>query len=190
MIKKLTKLAGLAVVTGAVMLSASNVQAVPITGGISLGGTYVHNTGSLGTATAFTSFSSVTVESVAGDYVGLINAPVTMSAFTFTPSIPTSATVTPLWKITATPTTSFDLTSTTLLFQSNTALLLEGSGVLHMLGKTDTFGTWTFSANTQGGTFSFSSSNGAIGVPDGGATVGLLGMAFMTVAFMRRHISA
>ena len=174
-------------------LFSQQAQAVPITGGISLAGNYVTNTGNLNTATAFTSFPAVFVMSVSGSYTGVgtgVSSPsVTMNGFSFNPF---SSSVTPLWTfMSAGSTYSFDLTvlSSTLQPGDNT-LTLKGTGTLHITNFTDTAGTWVFTANQLSDTFSFSSSNGAVGAPDSGSAVALLGIALAGIEGVRRALRA
>src|SRR3954468_20315358 len=96
----------LAVAVGLTVLSAS---AVPISGGISLGGGYTPNTGNLNTATAFTAFNNVIAASVSGSYTPVpLGQAVTMTPFSFNP-FPGPG-VSPLWTFTIAATTySFDL---------------------------------------------------------------------------------
>ena len=173
-------------------LFSQQAQAVPIVGGISLAGTYVTNTGNLNTATAFTSFPFVIVTSVSGSYTavgtGLSSPVVTMNPFTFNPF---SSSVTPLWTfMSAGSTYSFDLTVLSLTQQGNNTLTLNGTGTLHITGFTDTPGTWVFTANQASDTFSFSSSNAAVGVPDSGSAVALLGIALAGIEGVRRALRA
>ena len=172
-------------------LFSQQAQAVPITGGISLAGNYVTNTGNLNTATAFTSFPTVLVMSVSGSYsgvgTGLSSPSVTMSGFTFNPFGPP---VIPLWTfMSAGSTYSFDLSVLTQRLQpGDNSLMLKGTGTLHITGFTDTPGTWIFTANQASDTFSFSSSNGA--VPDSGSAVALLGIALAGIEGVRRALRA
>jgi hypothetical protein len=172
-------------------LFSQQAQAVPITGGISLAGTYTTNTTNLNTATAFTSFSSVLVMSVSGSYssvpTGVSSPSVTMSPFTFNPF---SSSVVPLWTfMSAGSTYSFDLTTRTSFLQpGDNTLTLQGTGTLHITSFTDTPGTWIFTANQFSDTFSFSSSNGA--VPDSGSAVALLGIALAGIEGVRRVLRA
>ena len=50
-----------------------------------------------------------------------------------------------------------------------------------------TTGTWLFTANQGGGTFSFSSSDGA--VPDGGSALILFGLALGGLEALRRKLA-
>jgi hypothetical protein len=163
------------------------VNAAPITGGISLSGGYTVNTGNLNTATAFSSFTGVTVSSTSGSFNSVTTGgAVTMNPFAFSP-FPAGGVV-PLWSTTAGSTASFDLTSLTSLQQpGDGSLTIKGTGTLHLAGFTDTAGSYLFTANSLGGTFSFSSSNAAL--PDGGITLALLGVALTGVEGLRRKLS-
>ena len=64
---------------------------------------------------------------------------------------------------------SFDLTAIQSVAQGTDAngnmfLNISGTGILHATGFDNTPGTYIFTANEAGGTFSFSSSNGAQGL--------------------------
>jgi hypothetical protein len=93
---------------------------------------------------------------------------------------------TPLWSVGG---FTFDLTSS-MVTHLPSFLLVEGTGLLHAPGFADTPGFWTFS--TQGsaaqGVFSWSSSTNS--VPDGGATVALLGFALLGLHGVRRKLAA
>jgi len=173
-------------------LFSQQAQAVPITGGISLAGGYVTNTVNLNTATAFTSFPFALVTGVSGSYTGVgtgLGSPlVTMNPFTFNPF---NGPITPLWTfMSAGSTFSFDLTALTSILQpGDDTLTLKGTGTLHITNFTDTVGSWVFTANQGGDTFSFSSSNGAA-VPDSGSAVALLGIALAGIEGVRRALRA
>ena len=168
----------------------TTAHAVAITGGISLAGGYVTDTGNLNTANGFTSFSAVQVTSTSGDFIGVtLNTPgsVTMNPFVFDP-FPVAG-VTPLWSTAAGKTVSFDLLALTSVEQTGDDTLdLKGNGVFHMTGKDDTFGTFNFTANQAGGTFSFSFSQAATArVPDGGSAAVLLGLGLVALSVMGRR---
>ncbi|MGI9087624.1 MAG: hypothetical protein ACR2HH_07800 [Chthoniobacterales bacterium] len=182
--------------TFAVALLACSVftqqaQAIPISGGISLAGTYRTDTGDINTAKSFTSFSGVFVTSVAGSYSTVSpGQSVTQNGFTFNPF---SGPVIPLWTfMSGGRTYSFDLTALTGRDQpGDNTLTLRGFGTLHISGTgptyDDTVGTWVFTANQGGGTFSFSSSNSAI--PEGGSALALLGLGLVAVEALRRKLA-
>ncbi len=172
---------------GIAALLNQQASAIPITGEISFSGSYTINNPNLALATAFTSFSGVTVSAgPTGDYAGLAGAAVTQTPFTFDP-FPVGGVV-PLWTIPSQPGTSFDLLALNVAFESPTALLLTGTGIAHKTGRDNTAGTWILSANTLGTTFSFSSTNAS--VPDGGTTVALLGMGLVAVEGLRRKLGS
>jgi hypothetical protein len=112
-----------------------------------------------------------------------------MTPFTFNP-FPGSGIV-PLWVTTANPTTaSFDLTQLVSMSQGvdsvgNPFLNLNGYGMLHLVGFSDTIGNWSYTAQSGGTTFSFSSSNTAL--PDGGTTALLLGAGLTGLALISRR---
>jgi hypothetical protein len=166
---------------------AATVQAATITGGISLSGGYTTDTGVLGTATAFTGFTSVVVAAgPTGSYVGTAGDAVVMFPFTFSPvTLPVS----PLWLTTPGGVDYwFNLTSMSVNTHNSAVLDISGSGILHIDGFTDTPGTWVFTANSLSDTFSFSSSNGTT-VPDGGTTALLLGAALSALGLIRRKLA-
>jgi hypothetical protein len=163
-------------------------QAVPITGGISFGGDFTPNTGDLNTATSISFTSFVFATSVSGSYssvptfdlsLGIIHNPITFDPFT--------APVTPLWSFTYMGLTySFDLLSLTFDRGPDT-LTLDGSGTLMIDGYDATPGSWIMTLNQADGSFSFSSSNGA--VPDGGMTVIMLGLGLCGIGMIRRKLT-
>jgi hypothetical protein len=173
-------------------LCTQQAQAVPIpiTGGVSFAGGYTTDTGNVNTAHAFLNFSNVNITSVAGSYLGVPTngtVPVTMMGFTFNPFVPP---VNSLWDFMFSGKDySFDLLAITSRQQNgDNTLTLHGLGTLHITGFDNTAGSWVLTANQGGGTFSFSSSNGAI--PDGGTTVALLGIALAGIEGVRRMFRA
>ncbi|MGA2662230.1 MAG: VPDSG-CTERM sorting domain-containing protein [Verrucomicrobiota bacterium] len=191
--KTLKYVAGSAVMLGL----ALTVRAGPITGGISLSGSYTLNGSDL-TATTFTGFSGVTVatgllDSPTGSFAGTGGDAVTMNGFQFKPFAASN----PLWSFTAGGVTyDFLLNSLTSAIQTKSLVEVSGNGTLQITGHTDTSGTWTFLGTAAGGFFSFTSSNPAggspgdsAGVPDGGATAILLGGALCGLGLVRRKLA-
>lgn len=76
--------------------------------------------------------------------------------------------------------------TTTGVVGSTTFLAVSGTGIVKKAGFQDTPGTFSFSTQTPGvaGQFTFSASGTA--VPDGGATVALLGCALLGLQGVRR----
>jgi hypothetical protein len=184
------------ILAAALALSAiTTVQATPITGVVTMGGTAILNNTVLGSATGVTAFSGVTVNSPAtGIYAGLIGSAVTWSGFTWNPS---SAPVTPLWQFTvAGETYSFNLGAITSVSQGANFVNLIGTGTLMATGNVNydaTPGAWTFTINDANGTdpnMQFGFSNNQNPTPDGGATVMLLGAALTGLGLLRRKLIA
>jgi hypothetical protein len=173
--------------TFAALALASAVQAAGIVGGISLAGGYTTNTGNLNTATQFTSFTAFSTGGTGTFAPVVAPTPVTMNPFTFSP-FPVGG-VSPLWTVTVGPNTySFNLSSPISVVQpGDNTLELKGTGVMNATGFTATPGTWIFTGNQAGGTFSYSSSNAA-NVPDGGATLALLGVSFLGLGGVSRLV--
>ena len=168
-------------------------HAVPITGSIFFQGTAGINGTGPGNATAFTSFSGVTVDSGSGDYASVPGGtPVTYPAAGFSFNPLDAGGISPLWTFTVgADVYSFDLDSISITSQSPFFLSLTGSGVAKITGKDDTEGTWDFYKSGAGTTlFNFASGSGASGVgisvPEGGSTVALLGFSLLGVATLRR----
>lgn len=173
------------------MASALTVQAVPITGGVFFsGGTLTLN----GAGTGITAISGTVVQGggQAGSYLSVpALTAVTWTPFNFNP-FPGS--VDPLWTFTVGSTVySFKATSLTLVEQSPGFLNLYGSGLAHISGGIfdDTAGNWVIHSTGESTVFTFGASTTipATAVPDGGATVALLGVGICGLSFLRRKIS-
>ena len=201
--KKLTKmiLAFLAIAVCGGTLLCQQAKADPmITGTIGFIGTVNLNTPTVETATAVTGWH----------FVGNTGSPlVAIADGSFAPALGTFATfstpwtftagATPLWSVLAGGFT-FDLFagSTVVHTGSGTtaSVTVMGTGIVHGVGYADTVGTWSFTTQNppSGGgptaVFSFSSSTGTPTVPDGGATVGLLGLALTAIETLRRRMNA
>ncbi len=181
----------------AALMAFSTAQAVPISGEIDMSGTATLNSVNLGSASAATSLSGVTVGGTpTGSYVGTFGDAVSWVGFTWP-----GGSASPLWTFTDTTTTdtySFALASDSVASQSSTFLNLLGTGTLSISGPgsfTPTSGTWSFTiSNPSGGAhanFNFTFANSQVAVtPDGGATVMLLGGALSALALLRRKLIA
>jgi hypothetical protein len=179
------------------LLAASAAQAVTLTGGISLTGSFTTNTGDVNTATGFTSFTGVTPTTTGGTFTAIpVFTPgnISMVGFNFgTTAAPAlSGLVNPLWTWTSGPNTiSFNLNSvTTVDHVPVNSVSVVGAGLFNgTVGGVvyePTNGTFLLTANQGGGTISFSSSQAA--VPDGGSSSVLLGLALVGIALVSRRL--
>ena len=105
----------------------------------------------------------------------------------FNPSTPTPG----LWSVAG---FTFDLTSSTIIVQNAFVLAITGTGTVSGNGFDDTAMDWAFTTQSAGGlthlVFSFSANGPAPGVPDGGATVMLLGAALGALGMVRRYLKS
>jgi hypothetical protein len=86
---------------------------------------------------------------------------------------------------------SFSLMSITSIVEDTTpdlSLVLFGTGYASAAGFEDTLGKWSFSADKVGSNFSWSST--AAAVPEGGATLALLGLGLIGLESARRRLKA
>lgn len=177
-----------AFVLASVLMANACVQAIPIVGGIGFTGGYTQNGGTSGDLTTATSFTinTVNVGSTSGAFVGA-----------FGPTFATPITVNPannlmpnvqLWSVLVGSTLyKFNVSQETET--TDTASLIQISCVGTISDGTladDTGGNWTLSFRKDG----FSWSSTGANVPDGGATVILLGLALTSVALISRKLVA
>lgn len=166
MMKNIHKL--LAVISISVLTAFSPVHAVTVGGEISISGGFAPADGAdLATATGIdflewngsqyvsgTAGGSFSVASVSGDFADFVTpSPFILgniNDFQFTDPF---APVTPLWQIGG---FSFDLLDVNVQVQSNTTLVLSGSGEIYGNGFERTNGAWILTGNSFGSTFSWS----------------------------------
>jgi len=167
------------------MLSVS-AQATPIIGAFSLasgaGESYVPVNGAtgatalLGAATGIDFTTDIiggvpqktpgvagafTVNSATGDFISLLGTIGSIKDFTFTGPGSANYPVVPVAAFETDGGLTVDLLSISIDFQSPTSLVLSGSTIFHLAGYDSTPGTFVFSANASGRTFSFSASEDA-----------------------------
>jgi len=184
-------------IAGAAMLFmalAQTIQAVPITGNIGFTGRVSYDTTSAGTATEVTSWTSPSVNGTTGAFVGIANAtPVTFTSSPWFFNTPGSGpVVNPFWQV---GTFTFNLLSSWIVFQGAGSVVVSGTGTIT---STDTSYSatqfsWSFTSQdpavtSNPSTFTFSASSNS--VPDGGATVMLLGIALSGAALLRKKFVA
>jgi len=82
---------------------------------------------------------------------------------------------------------TFNLIASTVVFQQDGFLLISGTGTVTGHGYNNRPASWHFTAQDEPsmGVFSFS---GGIEVPDGGATLALLGVALAGIEVIRRKV--
>ena len=199
----------LALVAATVLLTAVSADAVPLTGAFSKVGSFVPVIGStgavtsLGTATGldflpFIVDLDVPTAGVAGAFivtdaegtlagVGLAaeGTAGTITDFTFTGTGSAAFPTTPIATFETIGGLTFSLDTVAVDFQSGSSLVLSGTGIFTAPGFDPTAGTFTFSGNQAGSTFSFSASQGVpVGVPEPTALL-LLGAGLSGIAGLR-----
>lgn len=128
--------------------------------------------GSIGTATAFTSYVGpkdapsplVLADSQAGDYASVPNGtPVVFSPFTFNPAPASPFT---MWQLTVGATTySLSATSVEVVRQDNYFLNIQGQGIASITGYADTPGSWTITDTGSTPILSFGATTAAVPEP-------------------------
>jgi hypothetical protein len=177
---------------GAMAVSfAAAADAAQITGDFSLSGGFTPTGGTLATATGIAFTGTTSFQFANGDFAPFFGATAAMTNFTFNPLTPSPVTT----LISATSVApaglnlNFQLESISITLQNATFLILEGLGTMSITGFDDTPGTWVFSGNVQGGSFSWSSSSMTMPVPEP-ATLGLLGAGLLGLGFAARRRKA
>ena len=196
---KWIKFAGAAV--AALALTAS-VQATPINGSIGFTGTYVQNGtthGNLLTATSMSIVQPPTVSVITGTFftaAGGLIANVTFPTF-YTPinvNFPTLSSANlvnnNLWSvIIAGVTYSMVVSTESQTFASATQLNLAGTGLMEDGTAADnTTGQWQLGFGVSGESFTWQATSNS--VPDGGATVMLLGIALSGLGLLKKKLTA
>ena len=175
------------------LLAVGAASAAPITGSIKIASyndsvfnvNYVTNTVTFGGGADPLAINA-TVTNASGSYLGLLDAKVHYNSFVYSPF---TGPVNPLWKtLTGAPAASFSLTSITFIDEIvGSSLTLKGLGIASVGGASETVGSWAFTASQNGVEFNWDSINSpAPRVPDGGATLALLGVSILGLGGMRR----
>src|SRR5665213_1242645 len=174
------------------MAVTATVQAVPITGNITMSGTETMNGTSVNTSTTVTGWGSVVTGAAAsGSFSGILpGTSVTMgSPWVFIPSTLTPA----LWSVGG---FTFDLGSDIIVTDTLGFLSILGIGTISSTNPSldTTAFSWRFDSQdpSSGGanpSFTFSGATGST-VPDGGTTAMLLGIALSGVALLKKKLMA
>ena len=168
---------------------AGAATAAPITGSINISSfndsSFSFNT--VANTVTFGAGNNALVTNASGSYTGLLLATIHYNNFTYSPL----SVVNPLWATTSgAPISSFDLTSISFIDENpGVSLTLTGLGIAKVAGFDNTVGSWSFTATQNGATFGWDSINSpAPRVPDGGATLALLGVSILGLGGMRRFL--
>lgn len=125
------------------------------------------------------------VSNATGDLAGLIGDNALYVDFDYSPL----AVANPLWTVLGgPPTATFSLLSITFIDEVTPGLILTGTGTMNLTGFDPTPGNWSFSADTAGGLFTFSSQTVAK-APDGGTSIALLGFSLLGLIGARRKFA-
>ena len=194
--KNIIKLAGVAAVALALTQA---VQATPIVGNIGFTGGVTFDTTSAANATEVTAWITPSVDlPPTGTFAGIAaGSPATFAnvAWAFTTSTPIPA----FWSVGG---FSFELLSSTLTTHGGTPgvngyVVVNGTGTVSSTNSTldSTSISWSFTSQdptigSNPNTWTFSASANSVTVPDGGATVMLLGIALSGVALLKRKLKA
>jgi hypothetical protein len=192
--KNIIKIAGATVLALAL---TQNIQAIPIVGNIGFTGQVTLNSSTPATATEVTSWVLPTVNGTSGVFAApnpfavAYGTAVSMAA----PWSFVSGAVNNFWVVGG---FTFNLTSSSIISQGGTSpntgfVVVDGTGIVSGNGYTPTAMTWSFSvsdpeANNEIPTWTIQASSAS--VPDGGATVMLLGIALSGVALLRKKLTA
>lgn len=187
--------------SGVLLLSVTmEVTAVPISGGIGMGGNFIAvdnnwNATSTAAATGIDFNPNLfIVNSKTGSFSSVTSAIGSITDFQFDPvlgindgsnGITTVSSIVDFWTIDG---FSFELTSVTKGFTNNPDrfLVLDGIGIMSGNGFDSTAGTWSFTGDNSGSTFSWSAGSSA-SVPEPGM-LALLGIGLAGFAASRKLV--
>jgi len=176
------------------------IWAIPITGGIGFTGAVTYDTTSAATATQVTSWvAPITVTSHSGSFSAVpLGAVATFSSAVW--NLNTIAAINNFWAVSG---FTFQLVSSSISAHGGTPgvsgfMVVNGTGIVTGpagSGYDPTTLSWTFTSSDEsmsspGPHWAFSASANPVQVPDGGATVLLLGVAFSGLALMKKKLAA
>ena len=172
------------------LLTPALVLATPITGSIGFSGTWAPTSGTVATTGGVnvltdTAYVIPTSQNNSYSNAGRFQA-ATYNDFSWNPA---SVPITPLWSFTLNSIFySFNLLTINLVSQSATGIVLSGTGLAHIDGFTDTQMIWSWSGDSNGNPFVFSSTSAQV-VPEP-ASMLLLGVGLVAIgAIARRRLT-
>jgi hypothetical protein len=185
---KWIKLAGAVL---AVLAVTASVQATSIIGSIGFSGTYTQNGGTHGTLSTATSFGITTV-AIGGPPTGVFvgaTTPAFATPIGVNGNAPSLVGV-QLWSVIVGSTTySMVVTTESQPFTSTTSIILQGNGTMQDGNAADnTGGFWQIAFGAAGESFTWQNTSNS--VPDGGATVMLLGIALSGLGLLKKKLTA
>jgi len=170
-------------------LCVQQAQAVPINGAITFaGGVELDDPVTVNNATQVTGWldengDMPTVQSVSGNMAAFVTVGDTATFTPFSTWSFNSGPIALFWQVDG---FTFSLIASHIVFQGSGFLNVSGTGTITGNGFTPTAVDWFFTVQDDpaNGVFSFSGGN----VPDGGATVALLGLALAGIEGIRRKL--
>jgi hypothetical protein len=171
----------------AAFVLSSTASAVKINGVIGFTGGASLNNANLSLATQVAEWDSPTVSVIhTGDFATILTGTGVLLKDPW--DLNTAVTIVDFWKVGG---FSFDLITSTRFYDPSGAgfLSASGYGVIKKLGFDNTIATWSFSTQNPGADKLFTISASGAAVPDGGATVALLGVSLLGLHGLRRKFS-
>lgn len=188
-------LATLAVALVGCGVLCEQAQAIPINGSVEFFGSGTPSGSSPGSPTTIVFTNPWKTLSGIGIYAGVpFGTAVTFTDFSFTGDGTGAAlvgSVTPLWAVSFGGINyAFDLLALTNGHTATGSMSFTGTGTAHATGFDDTFATWAIqgSGNNFAFTISTSTTTSVGGVPEGGTTVALFGIALLVIVVLRRQL--
>lgn len=168
----------------AVIAFTTSAHAAKINGAITFSGNAILDNSALNLATKVVGWATPTVGSTSGNFTSVANG----TAVTFASPWTFTSPANPFWSVGG---FTFNLTSSAIRTQDSEFLDIRGTGIVSGNGFEPTNGTWRFSSQAPGagaGGTSFSFSGSTATVPDGGATLALLGVSFLGLGGVSRLV--
>jgi hypothetical protein len=188
-------LATLAVALVGCGVLCEQAQAIPINGSVEFFGTGTPSGSSPGSPTTMVFTNPWKTLLGIGVYAGVpFGTAATFTDFSFTGDGAGAAlvgSVTPLWAVSFGGINyAFDLLALTNGHTATGSMSFTGTGTAHATGFDDTFATWAIqgSGNNFAFTISTSTTTSVGGVPEGGTTVALFGIALLVIVVLRRQL--